>query len=730
LYEVEADAGRLEPNDSPRGESIFVTWSPKIYHEARDGAPNEVSLLMSEIIADHLKDNKTIDIYDPTSGSGSLLINIGNCVAKHISDKNSIRYFAQEIKANTYNLTRMNLIMRGINPDNIKTRNGDTLEEDWPDFDENDPIGSYKPLYLDAVVSNPPYSQQWDPSHKDSDPRYARFGLAPKTKADYAFLLHDLYHLKPSGMMTIVLPHGVLFRGGEEGKIRQALIEQDHIQAVIGLPANIFFGTGIPTTIIVLRQQRNDSDVLMVDASKHFKKEGKTNKLQASDIKRIVDVVINRQDRPKFSKLVDKQTIRDNDYNLNIPRYVDSSDDAESWDLHATLLGGIPPQEIEKLAHYWQAFPNLRATLFSQKLSQSNQNNANYAQLAINAEDLKNDALKVSISQHPEITAFIQNYQQAFAGFDDYLNTELIEHYDQVRLAMQESKLADELFKRLQAIPLIDKYTAYQLLNDQWQSIDADLEILQSEGFNASTQVDPNFVIKKVRGKDSEVQDGWKGHILPFELVQTIHLSDELSAIEQQQNRLAEISSEVEGILEALTEEEKEAEMIKDDGSAFINAAVSKAAKVYKTAKKAGGDINSTESEDSDSFEDKIIQVDALINEDKALKKALKTASDALHLKTKDTIENLSDSQVKTLLKHKWISPILDGLNALPTALINDLSQQVQTLADKYATTYADVARDIKATEQSLATMLDELTGNEADEEGLAEFKKLLLGDD
>ena len=689
--------------------------------------PHEVSLLMSEIIADHLKDKNTIDIYDPTSGSGSLLINIGNSVAKHISDVNNIKYYAQELKANTYNLTRMNLIMRGIIPENIQTRNGDTLEEDWPFFDENDPIGTYNPLYLDAVVSNPPYSQKWDPSHKENDPRYARFGLAPKTKADYAFLLHDLYHLKPSGIMTIVLPHGVLFRGGEEGNIRKQLIEQDHIQAIIGLPANIFFGTGIPTVILVLRQQRDSNAVLMVDASKHFKKEGKTNKLQASDIKRIVDVVINREDRPKFSKLVAKQTIRDNDYNLNIPRYVDSSDDAESWDLHATLLGGIPPQEIEKLAHYWQAFPNLRATLFSQ----SNQNNANYAQLAI-----KNDALKTSISQHPEITAFIQNYQQAFTGFDDYLNTELIENYAEVSLAMQESKLADELFKRLQAIPLIDKYTAYQLLNDQWQSIDADLEILQSEGFNASTQVDPNLVIKKVKGKDTEVQDGWKGHILPFELVQTIHLGDELSAIEQQQNRLAEISSEVEGILEALTEEEKEAEMIKDDGSAFINAAVSKAAKAYKTAKKAGGDINSTDGTDADSlepensFEDKIIQVDALINEEKALKKALKTASDALHLKTKATIENLSDSQVKALLKCKWINPILDGLNALPTALINDLSQQVQTLADKYDTTYADVARDIKTTEQSLATMLDELTGNEADEQGLAEFKKLLLGDD
>ena len=231
-----------------------------------------------------------------------------------------------------------------LKPNNIVTRNGDTLEDDWPYFDENDPVGSYNPLYVDAVVSNPPYSQQWDPDHKENDPRYSRFGLAPKTKADYAFLLHDLYHLKPDGMMTIVLPHGVLFRGGEEGKIRKNLIEQNHIDAIIGLPANIFFGTGIPTVILVLRQQRSNNDVLVIDASKHFLKVGKNNKLQASDIKRITDAVIHRENNPKFSKVVSKATLRENDYNLNIPRYVDSADDAETWDLHATMLGGIPSQ--------------------------------------------------------------------------------------------------------------------------------------------------------------------------------------------------------------------------------------------------------------------------------------------------------------------------------------------------------------------------------------------------
>ena len=326
--------------------------------------PHEVSMLMSEIVADHLKDRDEIKIYDPTSGSGSLLINIGKSAAKFIENENNIKYYAQELKQNTYNLTRMNLVMRGILPDNIVTRNGDTLENDWPYFDENDPIGTYDPLYVDAVVSNPPYSQAWNPEDKETDPRYARFGLAPKGKADYAFLLHDLFHIKSDGIMTIVLPHGVLFRGGEEGEIRKNLIEQNHIDAIIGLPANIFFGTGIPTIIMVLKQKRTNTDVLIVDASKGFIKVGKNNKLRASDIKRIVDVVTKRESVEKFSKVVSRDEIRNNEYNLNIPRYVDSSEASESWDIYASMFGGIPWSEIDELKEYWHAFPSLKSALF------------------------------------------------------------------------------------------------------------------------------------------------------------------------------------------------------------------------------------------------------------------------------------------------------------------------------------------------------------------------------
>ncbi|MDN3488537.1 type I restriction-modification system subunit M [Pseudoalteromonas sp. APC 3694] len=677
--------------------------------------PHEVSLLMSEITAHELKNKDKIKIYDPTSGSGSLLINIGTSVAKYAKNKDNIKYYAQELKESTYNLTRMNLIMRGILPDNITTRNGDTLEDDWPYFDESDPLATYEPLYVDAVVSNPPYSQAWDPSFKDSDPRYSRFGLAPKTKADFAFLLHDLYHLKPDGVMTIVLPHGVLFRGGEEGKIRKQLIENNHIDAIIGLPANIFFGTGIPTVIIVLKQKRQNTDVLVVDASKHFYKEGKNNKLQASDIKRVTDSVINRESIDKFSKVVSKQTLRENGYNLNIPRYVDSSAAAESWDLHATMLGGIPNSEIAELQTYWQALPQLHSALFTPK-------SAAYSELAVAKENVN-----ATISEHPQVREFITTYNQAFNGYDDYLHTTLIKKWETVNLNQIEASLSEELFKRLAPIKLIDKYLAYQHQNNQWQTISADLEMMQTEGFAAAKQVVANMVIKKQKGKDVEVQDAntpWKGHILPFDLVQQTHLSDDLQALAEQETRLAEISSQLEEVLESLSEEDKEQTTVKEGKDGFVNAEVGKAAKAFLKEQK-----DSKVKFEQESYEAKIIKANELIDEEKALKKAVKEAAIALHLLTKTTIESLSDEQVNELLHLKWITPLSNKLAAMPSAVITQLTGQVQALANKYAVTYSQVASEIKTTEQELAEIMGDLTGNEFDMQGLNELTNLLKGE-
>ena len=462
--------------------------------------PHEVSLLMSEIVASHLKGRNEIKIYDPTSGSGSLLINIGQSVSKYMSDSDNIKYYAQELKENTYNLTRMNLVMRGIKPDNIVTRNADTLEDDWPFFDDNDPTNTYALVPVDAVVSNPPYSQNWNPENKDHDPRYSNYGVAPKSKADYAFLLHDLYHVKPDGIMTIVLPHGVLFRGGEEGVIRKNLIEHNNIDAIIGLPANIFFGTGIPTIIMVLRQKRERTDVLIIDASKGFVKEGKNNKLRSSDIKRIRDTFVNRDSISKFSRTVSREEIRANDYNLNIPRYVDSSEAAEHWDIYATMFGGVPNAELDELAEFWSAFPNLKRTLFVD-------NGTPYAIAAV-AENIK-----AAVNEHQDVIEFEKAFSKAFETFPDFLKEILIDQMDSVKIPKVEEILSDNIFERLENIPLIDKYAAFQLLDDEWTKVATDLEIIQTEGFGVVKKVDPNLVSKKKDGKEQEVQDGWVGHV-------------------------------------------------------------------------------------------------------------------------------------------------------------------------------------------------------------------------
>lgn len=666
--------------------------------------PHEVSLLMSEIVANHLKGKNEIEIYDPTSGSGSLLINIGKSVSKYMSNSDNIKYYAQELKENTYNLTRMNLVMRGINPSNITTRCADTLEEDWPFFDENDPVNTYETLYVDAVVSNPPYSQAWDPSNKESDARYSRFGLAPKGKADYAFLLHDLFHIKPDGIMTIVLPHGVLFRGGEEGEIRKNLIENNHIDAIIGLPANIFFGTGIPTIIMVLKQKRENTDVLIIDASKGFIKEGKNNKLRASDIKRISDAVAARADHPKFSRVVTQEEIRENDYNLNIPRYVDSSENAESWDIYASMFGGIPKSEVDELREYWKAFPNLKQTLF-------NDNGTPYVTLA--ADDVKSQ-----IKNHTDVIGFEKTFGDTFANFSDFLKDELLSKMTTLVITKTEDDLSENIFDRLKNIPLIDRYEAYQILDDNWSGISVDLEIIQTEGFEATKKVDPKLVIKKKNGKDEEIQDGWTGHVIPFELVGENLLSDHYAELAADENRLSEIPSEYEELLESLTEEEKESDILNEAGDSFVAKEVTKKLKALKNEEKTA---------ETAIFIEKLKTYEKLAKEEKELKSSIKKKSAELQEKTKITIENLSDEQVYMLLEKKWIEPLIEGLKGLPDTLVDILVSKISALQTKYDTTLNEIEAQIKETESTLAEMIDELVGNEFDMKGLSEFKSLII---
>lgn len=289
--------------------------------------PQAVSKILTKIAISGQQDKKGLSVYDPCMGSGSLLLN----AKKYAAEPGYIKYYGQELNTSTYNLARMNMFLHGIVPDNQHLRNGDTLDGDWPTEEETD---------FNMVLMNPPYSAKWSAAAGFlQDERFSDYGvLAPKSKADYAFLLHGLYHLKNNGTMAIVLPHGVLFRGGAEGKIREKLLRSGNIYAVIGLPANLFYNTSIPTCIIVLKKHREGRDVLFIDASKKFNKGKKQNEMTDEHIEAVLELYNKRETVDKESYLASFEDIEKNDFNLNIPRYVDNFEKEEPVDLNALLL--------------------------------------------------------------------------------------------------------------------------------------------------------------------------------------------------------------------------------------------------------------------------------------------------------------------------------------------------------------------------------------------------------
>ena len=726
--------------------------------------PHEVALFMAEIVADHLKDRKNITIYDPTSGSGSLLINIGRAVARHLNDPDKIKYYAQELKEPTYNLTRMNLVMRGIVPANIEVHNDDTLGRDWPFFDDANPDATYEPLFVDAVVSNPPYSQHWSPSAHESDARYAGYGIAPKSKADLAFLLHDLYHLRPDGIMTIVMPHGVLFRGkeddGSEWSIRHALVENNQIDAIIGLPPNIFFGTGIPTIVIVLKKVKTSDDVLIVDASRGFVKDGKKNRLRACDVKRITDVVTGHLELPGFSRRVTRDEIRANDYNLNIPRYV-SNRETEQWDIRAIMFGGIPVCELDELAKYWEVFGGLREKLFSVT--------GNYAALKV-------DDLSLTMSETESVKSYEVGFANAFDGFDAYLKSELVDHCRDVTVNAEESNLADEIFRRVEPMPLIDKYDAYQILDDEWKQTAIDLEIIQTDGFDAVRAVDPNIVLRKNGDKIDWVQDGWVGRIFPFELVQRMFYSDDLqekqsklSQIEGALSKISELAGRIENgedrdrvveegedELDAKLVAEVADEVLKEietdelkslnqylalrsvaDKKAFIEQHKEVDWAQMQAAKNGTYNkgtvlirIRTIQTEfkfPEGSFEQIVVEANKLFEQIKTLKSEVKALEKALEKKAIEKIKVLTDEEAVTLLEEKWVKPVVEKLKSMSTVVVEALAAKITALAAKYATTLSDVQEKIVSSESKIAEMLGELEGTEDDKAGIDEWKKELV---
>ena len=388
-----------------------------------------------------------------------------------------------------------------------------------------------------------------------------------------------------------------------------------------------------------------------------------------------------------------RQEIRDNDYNLNIPRYVDTSEKPENWDIYASMFGGIPADELNAFQKYWDAFPALKSTLFT------TENGAYYQP---SAEDLHSALL-----QDLDVQAWQKQYQGILKSFDAFMSKELIDQMMSVPLVKEEDVLSAELFSSMEGLPILDPYQSYQYLDTAWRKISQDLEVIQTEGPESIRKVDIQTVSKGEKTSTELV-----GRVLPFDLVQNALLADKVKTLQEVEDQLQEIGSSLESLLDDLDEDVKEsANFLNDAKNKFVSTAVNKTL----TAKAA-----------SDETLNVLKNVKKLLTEEKALKKEQKKGKEALEAETKKIIEHLSDDKSKTLVKHKWVDALLKDLEQQQSDQLEDFGKKLEALIQKYSITLSDLGEQIQQTEKELQGMLDDLTGSEFDEKGIAEFKKLL----
>lgn len=656
----------------------------------KDGAfytPHELTSLMARIIADRLKDRKPeeyIQVYDPCVGTAGLLLNIGTEIGKY-HKKDHIKYYGQELITETSNLAKMNLFMKKISFENLIIRNADTLEEDWPlDKDK-----AYGPLYVDAVTANPPYSAHWDPELHTSDERFRQYGLAPSTKADLAFLLHCLYHIKPDGIMAIVLPHGVLFRGGAEEEIRKNLIENNNIETIIGLPSNLFFSTGIPVIVMILSKNRAASDVLFIDASQSFQKDKTQNVLQESDVQRIYDAVIARRDIPHFARLVSKEQIVAEGYNLNIPRYISATQEEAPYDLYALMTGEIAKDELDSFADFWQQFPQLRSKLFTA--------DGSYSRFV--TEDIAG-----VVHADEGVAAFQSDFQTHCQGFHTYLTHTLVDSPTNERT---HDKIADTLFQAFRQSALVDVYDIYQAFSDRWTAIDADLTRIHDEGREICRQIEPDIVLKKnaKTKRFEEVMVGMRGKVIPLGLIKKTYFPEDLAKIQELLRKADDAAAAIQDSFENLSNDAKEA-IVKDDDESKYEL------KKIKAAIKSPIDLTA---DDLAALRQLLHEIDA----EKAYKKKAKTADAELEKKTEAKAQSLTDEEVHDMLEKTWIAPVTDAIQSVMQRVIEDFIHALKDLKQKYADPLSELDKQEQEESDKLKALMSELTGSDIDVKAL-----------
>ena len=620
--------------------------------------PAEVSRIMAKILGIRAaKTSANTTVYDPTSGSGSLLLKVGG------EARTAVTLYGQEKDAATSGLARMNMILHN-NPTALITQ-GNTLSD--PKYTEGDALKTF-----DYVVANPPFSdKRWSTGLTPLNDPYGRFegfGVPPAKQGDYAYLLHIVRSLKSTGKGACILPHGVLFRGNAEAEIRRNLIRRGYIKGIIGLPANLFYGTGIPACIIVIDKENAQArkGIFMIDASKGFMKDGPKNRLRERDLHQIVDVFTNAEEHSGYSRLVAHAEIEKNDFNLNLPRYIDTQEAEDIQDIGGHLHGGIPTRDIDALDAYWKLCPDLRAALFKR-------NRPGYVDLRVEAAQLK-----TTIHGHPQFASFIAGLETHFATWRKKASTSLRFLKPGCHPKEVISEYAEQLLAHAEGQPLIDPYAVYQHLMDYWAAtMQDDCYLIAADGWVAKP-----YRILETDKKGKTKDKGWACDLIPKPLIVARSFKKEQAEIDTQYQI-------IENAIAVMAELEEEHGG--DDGVFASLDKVNKAevaARLKEIAK------------DKDADEERLVLTRWLLlnNDLTEAKKNIRDAEEALDNAALAKYKDLTEDEIKTLVvDDKWLTVLTAAIQGELDRVSQTLTGRIRVLADRYTTPLPLIIDDVAA---------------------------------
>jgi type I restriction enzyme M protein len=638
--------------------------------------PSEVSRILAKVVGIAKDTPQDATVYDATCGSGSLLLKASD------EAKGGLSIYGQEMDNATAALSRMNMILH--NNTSAKITQGNTLST--PEYKNED--GTLKTF--DFSVANPPFSvKSWDNGINVNDDLYKRFeyGIPPDKNGDYAFLLHILKSLKSTGKGAVILPHGVLFRGNTEARIRENLVKQGYIKGIIGLPANLFYGTGIPACIIVLDKEHASArkGIFMIDANKGFIKDGNKNRLRSQDIHKVVDVYTKQLELTGYSRMVKLSEVVSNKYNLNIPRYIDSSDTEDLHDLNAHLSGGIPTRDINSLDRYWKVFPTLKQSLFTPART-------GYENPLVKASDVKK-----TILGHSEFKTFAANSIELFSQWKNQAKLTELKVGDHPKDVIHN--ISELLLNQYQDAKLLDKYDIYQLLMDYWQeTLQDDIYVITQDDWLAGQTIRPLTIKKGEKLKETPDlivgKTKYKAELIPPALIVARYFSDEQKQINALQASLDTETQALEDYIEENTAE---------DG--LLVEALTDSGKVSKASVAARLKLASASSKIDKDEVTALKKVKNLIEQEAAAKKLVNTAQEALDQQVLDKYPALDVSEIKILVVvDKWHGTLHSKITSEIERVTQQLANRVKNLEERYAEPLPKLTKSVN----ELASKVDE----------------------